>query len=163
MKGILLSLVSFLFLFSISLILLRFYRGKKYFKVLLLAYVLAILFYSLLWKSTGGDHGRIDFWNGFILLALIFHSFWDFCYTTAFTGFSTNLLVLLSKEKSLSLKEILKIYGEEGEQGILSWRLPNLIRGNYLTEREGRLFLRPKGKILALLTLFLKRALALQY
>ena len=108
-------------------------------------------------------HPAIDFWNGIVMLTLIFHSFWDFCYAAAFTGFSSNLLVLLRKRESLSLSEILKIYGEEGEQGILSWRLPNLIRGNYLAEKDGRLYLGFKGMLAARLTLSLKQLFALPH
>lgn len=173
MKSIFLAFLSFLFLLASVLIMLRFYNGRKYFRVLIAGFILSIPFYVILYKISPSNfyflpptqlepHTAMDFWNGLILLFLVFHSFWDFCYTSAFTGFSSNLLVILSRTGEMSQTQILDLYAAKGGlDGILSWRLPNLVRGKYLKEEHGRYLLLPKGRAVAWITQTLKRLLAL--
>lgn len=173
MKSILVAFLSFLFLVATVLVMLRCYRGRKYFRILIAGFVLSIPFYIFLYRLSPSNfyffptsllepNRRMDFWNGLILLFLSFHTFWDFCYTSAFTGFSSNLLVILSRTGKMSEAQILDLYAAKGGlDGILSWRLPNLVQGKYLKEDHGRYSLLAKGRTVALITRSLKRLLAL--
>lgn len=171
MKGLLLAVLSFVILVGVSMSLLRLYRGKKYFKVFLIAFAFAVGMYSYLhWvfshdlgflpQSFLEPHATLDFVNGLLVLALFFHSFWDVVYTTALTGFSGHLTVLLACKGGLSRKEILSIYGANDEiDRVLAWRLPNLLQGGYLEAQGSGFHLRPKGWAVARLTRLLKRML----
>lgn len=174
MKGLLLSLLAFVCLLLAVMGSLRLYRGKRYFHVLILCFFVSAGLYWFFYRNLPSNLGflpgawmepdpRFDFWNGLIVLFLIFHSFWDFAYTTAFTGFSSNLLVLLSKQGSLKREEIDAIYSRQGfSREIMDWRLPNLVKGNYVALEEGRLRLLWKGRLFAVTVLFLKRLLVLR-
>ena len=171
MKGTLLALLSF-FLFAIaSLFFLRSYRGKKYFYIFLaespfvcLSY--ACLFYYLpenlffLPPGLSEPCRLVDFCNGFLILLLLIHIFWDALYGMILTGFSTELIVqlFLQKERGLSVKELSEAFGEAQEMDVvLAWRLPNLLRNGYLSPEGDRFYLTKKGRSLAIFAAFLKR------
>ncbi|MFQ5912845.1 MAG: hypothetical protein ACE5JS_06660, partial [Nitrospinota bacterium] len=148
MKGLLLAAGAFLLLVALSVVLLRFYRGKKHYKVFLSAFALAVGFYIVLYRALPENlgfvppgwlepHRTLDFLNGLLILTLGFVGFWDSVYTTVLTGFSANLMVLLAEGGELSREEILGLYGAGKKlDRVLAWRLPKLIEGNYL-EAEG--------------------------
>ena len=169
MKGVILAFASFIFFVTLSLVFLRVYRGKKFFKVFILASLISLIFYSFTYFNLSADleflapsmierHKWFDYFFGLITFLLTVHIFWDVSYATVLTGFSSHLMILIDRPSGLSLKEILQIYGANEEiDPILSWRLANLKKGNYLRE-EGRYFqLLGRGKKVAMLAEFLKR------
>ena len=167
MKGLILSSFSFLFLIGLSLILLRIYQGKKYFKMFLMAFVLTCVFYGGAYKILPDNlgfltepflepHGRVDFWVGALILLLVFHIFWDTAYGAVLTGFSSYLMTLLFQRKGLSIDEILEIYdSKQYSEQIFLWRINNLLRGGYLIQEGESFRLQPKGKIVARIVFFL--------
>jgi hypothetical protein len=171
MKGLVLAALSFALLMALSMALLRVYRGTKYFKMFLHAFALACAAYTGLHVLSPPDlgvlpatwlepNGAVDFLNGLLVLALLFHSFWDVVYTVALTGFSGNLLVLLDHPGGLSRQEILGIHGAGEElDRVLAWRLPRLVGGGYVVLEGAGFRLRPKGWLIGSLTRVLKRIL----
>ena len=169
MKGLVLASFSFLVLVGSSLVLLRLYQGKKYYRTFLLAFVISFLFYAVVYRTFSENLGflpetlmepnwRVDFWFGALALVLLFHIFWDVAYATALTGFSSHLMVLLSRPGGMSQEEILKIYrAHDPLDGVLAWRLDNLVRCGYLTRKESGFGLTLRGMRLALLALRLKQ------
>lgn len=169
MKGLLLAVFSFPILIGLSLIFLRLYRGKKYYRMLLLAFTGAFVVYSCLQHVFPEDlgflpvwlvesHRTVDFWNGALVLLLAFHIYWDVAYAAGLTGFSSHLMILLSGPSGLTLEEIIKIYGTgESLDRVLSWRLDNLVRGGYLRKEASRLQLTTKGRKVARFSKFLKQ------
>jgi len=170
-KGILLSLISFFLLIVVSFFSIRAYRGKKYFYVFLTVLPFACLFYLLLFYSLPDNlyflpqilvepSRLVDFGNGLFILLLLFHIFWDTAYATVLTGFSSELMVRLFREKQrgLSIEELMKEFGAEREMDeILEWRIPNLLNSGYVTAEGSRFRLLKKGRWIAALGLFLKK------
>ena len=168
MKGLFLAGFSFLVLVVLSLIFLRFYRGKKYYRMFLLAFIGALGIYVYLQVALPDDLGflprwlvesrrAVDFWNGLLVLLLIFHIYWDVAYATALTGFSSNLMILLSRPNGLSMGEILEIYGAGSPlDRVLLWRLDSLLRGKYLKQEASGFRILTKGKTVARFSRFLK-------
>lgn len=156
MKGILLSFIAFGFLILVSVFAVRFYRGKKYFKPLIGVFILSAIFYTLLFyllPENPGLNPYLNFCNGFLILFLLFHSYWDAIYTSFFTGFSSKILIqfLRKGDAGLSLEEIFKMYREpQGSNPVIDLRLQNLVQGNYLTRSgDGQYQLLPKGNFFA--------------
>src|SRR3989344_1501965 len=127
MKGILLAFISFIFLVITSMIAIRFYPEKKYFKPLLIVFAFFAIIYASLFHRLPHDLGfispawqiadsKIDFINGFIILFLLFHSFWDVMYASFLTGFSTELLMRFLKEQKqgLTLDKLVEMYQGNG-------------------------------------------------
>ena len=168
MRGVVLASVSFLALVGLCAGGLRFYSGRKYFKIFLVAFAVAAAVYALLYRALPDDlgvlpvgwlepNGTVDFLNGILILVLLFHSFWDAVYTTALTGFSGNLIVLLHRHGGLSRDQLLEIYGAREEiDRVLAWRLPNLLEGGYLRAEGAGYRLRPKGWLIGRVTRWLK-------
>ncbi|OGQ44893.1 MAG: hypothetical protein A3H42_06315 [Deltaproteobacteria bacterium RIFCSPLOWO2_02_FULL_46_8] len=167
MKGIFLSFGAFCFLIPVSIVAVRSYAGKKYFRPLIGAFVIAAFFYAFLFYCLPSDLGfltkgwmvadqRLDFINGFLLLFLLFHSYWDAVYTSFFTGFSTKILIqMLRKEgHSLNVEELIKMYqGSQSGNPVIDGRLQNLVRGSYLAPGiSGEYQLLPKGNFFAVFT-----------
>lgn len=110
MKGILLAWICLMGAFGISLIGLRLYSGKKYYKVFRNVFPLAILAYVWIYGSTSSispDSGffSVDFLNGLLWVCLIFHLFWDGMYMFFVTGFSTGILGALFKNRKAGMTE----------------------------------------------------------
>ena len=154
-----------------SFFFLRNYRGKKHFHVFLAELPFACLFYSFLFyrlpenlfflpSSWLEPHPLIDFTNGFLILLLLTHLLWDAAYAIALTGFSSELMIRLyrQKEGGLSVGEAMKGFGSDQEADrLLQWRLPNLLNCKYVS-RDGDTFrLLSRGKKVATFALFLKR------
>lgn len=171
MKGLTLAVVAFVFLLGACAMLLRLYRGRKYFKVFLAAFAMAVAAYAGLFRILPDDlgflppdwrepHRALDFLNGLLVLTLGFHAFWDVIYTTTLTGFSANLMVLLARASGLSRAEIFQIYGaDEKLDRVLAWRLPSLLKGGYLEAYGAGFRLRWKGWMVGTMTRGLKRLL----
>ena len=169
MKGPLLAIVSMGVLVVSSMILLRVYRGRKYYRMFLLAFAGSLGFYSLCFHRLPSDLGflppawvmhnvQADFWNGALILALIFHLYWNTLYAVALTGFSTNLMIHLAQPHGRSLDEILEIYGAKLPlDGVLAWRIDNLVRGQCLAQDAEGFQLLSKGRRLAKVGQFLKQ------
>lgn len=169
MKGIFLSIVFFLFDVLLTVWMLRRYRGKKYLRVFLLAFAITVTVYSAAYALLPEDIGflpsqwlewntAVDFWNGILLLALLFHCFADVAYTTVLTGFSTNLLVHVAKRGPLTARDIEEIYGVTGGRDpVTDWRMEHLVQGKYvLADKDGYRML-PKGGAVASLARFLQK------
>ncbi len=168
MKGIVLAAISFLFLIAISMGLLRLYRGQKYYRVLLVAFLLAAGLYVWLHRFLPADLGclpsgwlepqsALDGINGFLILGLLFHGYWDAIYTTVLTGFSSNLMILLSRHGKLSQADLKAFYGgADPVDYVVSWRLENLVREGYISQSADGYQLLPKGRVVGVLTRHLK-------
>lgn len=171
MKGLLLSLVSFTFLLVISGVSLRAYCGKKYYYVFLVTFPIACLFYSLLFYGLPADLNFlpphllepsrvVDFGFGLLVLSLLFHLMWDVAYGFFLQGFSTGLVVQLYRtgKEGLSIQAMEKgVRGDGEKDAILTWRLQNLLAGQYLSREGDHFYLLEKGRRLAGFTLFLKK------
>lgn len=171
MKGVAVAGIAFLVLAVLSAALLRRYRGQRHFRPLLLAFALAVAAYAALHAALPADLGvlparwlepstSLDFLNGLLVLALLFHSFWDAVYTSALTGLSANVIVLMRREGGLSGAQVCRWYGAgEPLDRILAWRLPRLVAGGYVEPVGDGFRLRPKGRLVGQVTRALKRAL----
>ncbi len=171
MKGICLSLISFFLFVVVSIFLVKVYRGRKFFHLFLAEFPFVFLFYLFLFRSVPGNltllpnflvepSPSVDFWNGVLLLSLLFHIFWDAIYAIVFTGFSSELTVQLFRKgnQGFSVEEALKAFGDDRElDHILTWRMPNLLKGGYLAAEGNRYRLLPKGRMAGRLGLFLKK------
>ena len=171
MKGILLALISFSFFVAVSFFSLRAYRGKKYFHVFLAEFPLVVFLYFFLFHFLPNDlyflperflepSPLADAGNGFFIVVLLFHIFWDATYAAILTGFASELLVRLFRQKvrGLSLEELIEGFGGKKEiDHVLAWRLPNLVGGKYIQAEGNHFRLLPKGRRVATFALFLKR------
>lgn len=159
MKGILLALASFGFLTAASVVAVRLYPGKKYFKPLIGAFLLAVSAYTLLFAVLPGSSNldpALDFGNGLFILFLLFNGFWDGIYTSFLTGFSTGILIrfLQKGRPGLTEGEVLRMYQTDPSNNpVMDLRLKNLMEGRYLAAAgEGCYRLRLKGNFFAGLT-----------
>lgn len=171
MKGLVVALLAFGLLVVLAVVLLRHYRGTRYFMVLLRAWGASQTVYAVLYWLAPADLGvlpggwlepsaALDFLNGVLILVLLFHSFWDALYTTVLTGFSGNLMVLLDRRGGLTTDDILVEYGARDRlDRVLAWRLPKLLNGGYLAADGDGYRLRPKGLFIGTVARYLKRAL----
>lgn len=168
MKGFLLAVASMGVLVVLSMVLLRVYRGRKYYRMFLLAFAGALGFYSFCFYRSSPDLGFLpsewmlgnaqsDFWNGVLVLSLTFHLYWNTTYAVALTGFSSNLMIHLAQPHGRSLDELLEIYGAKLPlDGVLAWRIDNLIKGRCLVQGAMGFQLLPKGRVVARIGRFLK-------
>lgn len=170
MKGLVLAALAFLLLVVGSAIILRFYRGNKEFKVFLGAFVAAVLGYAVAFPLTPPDLGILptgwlepasvlDFWNGLLILALIFHGFWCFAYFACLSPSMGVMVELRARgERGISAEEALAMHGREQPVNLIfQRRLPKLVQGGYVREEDGAYRLLPRGGRIAALGGFLKR------
>lgn len=169
MTGLILAAGSFAALIVISIVLLRFYKGRKYFFVLIPSYVISAFLYLQLFNLFPSDLGFLpqdwieplvipDMVNGLLVLTLLFLTYWDTLYTTTFTGFSANLMVTLSRRGAMSREDFLRMHGAERELDIVSeWRIRNLVEGGYIARNGGDFQLRPKGRLLGMIVAIITR------
>src|ERR1700674_1553002 len=112
MKGLVLAAAALTILVIGSAVALRFYRGNKEFRVFLGAFAAAVALYTGAFRLFPADLGVlspgwretaavVDFGNGLLLLVLIFHGYWCFCY---FACLSPSMSVMVS----------LRVRGREG-------------------------------------------------
>jgi hypothetical protein len=170
MKGVTLAAAAFLLLVLGSALALRVYRGNKEFKVFLAAFAGAVLGYVAAFPLTPSDLGflpagwlepsaPVDFANGLLILALVFHGFWCFAYFACLSP-SMGVMVELRARgaRGISAAEALAMQGrEEPVNLIFQRRLPKLVAGGYISHDGGTYRLLPPGERVAALGAFLKR------
>ena len=170
MKGLILAAAAFLLLVIGSALALRAYRGNKEFKVFLAAFAAAALGYAVAFPLTPPDLGvlpagwrepaaGVDFVNGLLLLALVFHGFWCFAYFACLSPSMGVMVELRGRgDRGISAAEALAMQGrEEPVNLIFQRRLPKLIAGGYVRNDGGTYRLLPPGERVAALGAFLKR------
>lgn len=168
MQGLLSCFLAFLCLIIFSVIYLKLYRGKKYYLPLLGAFGTSLLIYFLiyfrlpasLFAGAAEPVFGIDLLNGVILLTLFFHSYWDFMYAVVFTGFSSNILVMLSQKGQVPKEEIYRFCQKSNDQ-IWTWRLSGLSESRYIEKTDKGYRLCGKGRLLASVVWALQRLLDL--
>ncbi len=170
MKGLVLAAVALVALVIGSAAALRVYGGNKEFKVLLGAFVGAVALYSAAFWLSPPDLGfiapmwleaspTVDFVNGLLFLALIFHGYWCFAYFSCLSP-SMSVMVALRRRRGegLTRSDALAIQGgDEPVNLIFLRRLPKLLDGGYVAEEAGAYRLLPRGGRIATLGSFLKR------
>ena len=169
MKGLILAALAFVLLVVGSGVALRLYRGNKEFKVFLAAFAAAVAGYALTYAVTPADLGflppawiepaAVEFWNGLLMLALVFHGFWCFAYFACLSP-SMGVMVELRARgtRGISAEEALAMQGDEQPVNLIfQRRLPKLVQGGYVREEGGAYRLLPRGGRIAALGAFLKR------
>jgi hypothetical protein len=170
MKGLTLAALAFLLLVIGSALALRAYRGNKEFKVFLGAFAAAVVGYAVAFLLTPPDLGvlpsrwlepaaAVDFWNGLLVLAVVFHGFWCFAYFACLSP-SMGVMVELRGRgaRGISAAEALAMQGREKPVNLIfQRRLPKLIAGGYISKDGGAYRLLPAGERVAALGAFLKR------
>jgi len=173
MKGILLAGISFIFFLGLSVLILRFYKGNKEFKVFFANFLLSSILYSTLSFSFSPDLGflslewiekasKVDFLYGLAILAMVFHGFWTFAYASNL-GPSGDLMTELYErgEEGASETELLAIFLQEENDLdiILARRIPKLLKEGYIKEEGNGYRVLPRGLFYGRITHVLKRAL----
>ncbi len=175
MKGLLLAGPSIVLLMVGSAVALRFYRGNKEFKVFLGAFVAALAVYAGAFRLLPPDLGFIpgswqetsaaaDFVNGLLIVVLVFHGYWCFCYFSCLSP-SMSVMVALRQRgaQGMSSAEALAIHGSEQSVNLIfQRRLPKLLQGGYVREESGGYRLLPRGGRVAAFGSFLKRLINAQ-
>lgn len=170
MKGLVLSGATFgLFVVGTALAL-TLYRGGKEFKVFLVGFAAAVVVYALGFWLCPPDLGflpaswiesapLVDFGNGLLILALVFHGYWTFCYFACVSP-SMGVLVALATRgrKGMSTSELLALQGsEESMNLIFQRRLPKLLQGGYVRAEGDAYRLLSRGWRVAAFGSLLKR------
>jgi hypothetical protein len=174
-KGLVLVGLSFALLVLGSVVALHFYRGGKEFKVFLGVFAGAAGIYAAAFRVLPPDLGflpmswqeaspAVDFWNGILILGLVFHGYWTFCYFACVSP-SMSLLVALRLRggQDMSRAEALAIHGSEQPVSmIFQRRLPKLLQGGYVREEAGAYRLLRRGGRVAAFGSFLKKLINAQ-
>jgi hypothetical protein len=174
-KGLVLAGLSFALLVLGSVVALHFYRGGKEFKVFLGVFAGAAGIYAGAFRVLPPDLGflpmswqeaspAVDFWNGILILGLVFHGYWTFCYFACVSP-SMSLLVALRLRggQDMSRAEALAIHGtEQPVSMIFQRRLPKLLQGGYVQEEAGAYRLLRRGGRVAAFGSFLKKLINAQ-
>jgi hypothetical protein len=174
-KGLVLAGLSFALLVLGSVVALHFYRGGKEFKVFLGVFAGAAGIYAGAFRVLPPDLGflpmswqeaspAVDFWNGILILGLVFHGYWTFCYFACVSP-SMSLLVALRLRggQDMSRAEALAIHGSEQPVSmIFQRRLPKLLHGGYVQEEAGAYRLLRRGGRVAAFGSFLKKLISAQ-
>ena len=175
MRGLALAALAFALLVAGSVTALHVYRGGKEFKVFLAAFAGSVVLYAGAFSLLPADLGFlpvswqetspvVDFWNGLLILALVFHGYWSFCY---FACVSPSMSVLVDPRvrgrEGMSPGEALAMQGSDGPVNLIfQRRLPKLIRGGYVREEAGAYRLLSRGARVAALGSFLKKLINAQ-
>jgi len=175
MKGLILAGLAFALLVIGTTVGLRFYRGNKEFRVFLGAFVAAAALYSgVFWLSAPAlgflpaawreTSPTVDFANGLLILSLVFHGYWCFCYFACLSP-SMSVMVALRERGSRGMTgaEALAIHGSNQPVDLIfQRRLPKLLQGGYVSrEPEGYRLLARGGRVAAFGS-FLKRLINAQ-
>jgi hypothetical protein len=163
MKGLLLSLLAFLFYVASTIAishLVRFQRHSKLFLPAIVAWT--PVYFALYWLTSPtlgflsepwvATHSRLDAIYGYVVFLLNVHSYMDFFF--GFNGgFSASMLVQLKKSRGgLTAEQIIARYRKpDGTDKIFAWRLPRLAETGYLTidPVSRRCRLTAKGRLIA--------------
>ncbi len=172
MKGLILSAVSIGFFVTACSAILRIYRGDKEYGIFLGSFGSALILYALLFGALPRDLGFlpagvlepaavVDFVNGALVLAMIFHGLWAFTYMVG-TGPTMRLLMEMSRDRGRGMSEdeaLLHFGSGGGENTLLRRRLPKLMNGGYLTEEDGVYRLLPRGRAVGRLLIRVRQAI----
>lgn len=175
MKGLVLAGLTFALLVVVTVVALHFYRGGKEFKVFLGVFAGSVGLYAwsfcvlppdlgflpMSWQETSP---AVDFWNGLLILGLVFHGYWSFCYFTCVSPSMSALVALRRRgRQGMSCAEALAIHGsEQPVNAIFRRRLPKLLRGGYVQEEAGAYRLLRRGRRVAAFGSFLKKLINAQ-
>ncbi len=175
MKGLAISLFSFILYVIVTAALARWLRPRRPAKLFVGALLAFTPLYFLLYWVTPrdcfllplnwlSDQPGVEIILGYIIFLLNWHSYIDFFF--GFNGgFSMSLLLELSRAApaGLSTEKLLQSYlRSDGTDKIYAWRLPRLQQTGYISiNAQGLYQLTPKGRLVAHLTWFLKRILNL--
>jgi hypothetical protein len=175
MKGLVLSAAALVLLVIASAVVLRFYRGSKEFRVFLGAFVGAVVLYAGAFWLLPSDLGflpagwretatGVDFGNGLLILALMFHGYWCFSYFACLSpSMSVMVALQLRGREGMTRAEALAIQGSDQPVNLIfQRRLPKLLRGGYVREEAGAYRLLAPGERVAALGSFLKRLINAQ-
>ena len=174
MKGLLLSLLVFVFYVASSVILSHFLKPKRYSKLFLPLLVVALALFLFAYYLTSSNlgflplkwqasHPLFDVALGMIILLLNVHSYVDWFF--GFNGgFSTSLLmILLKKNQGATTEELISHYRQPTGSKIYGWRLPRLQETGYLKidQISHSCRLTKKGLLIALAARRIKKILNL--
>ena len=170
MKGLVLAAVAFALMVVGIVVVLRFYRGDKEFKVFLGAFASTTALYAVGFRLLPADVGflpapwaetsaPVDFVNGLLMLVLVFHGFWSFSYFACVSPSMSALIALrLRGRTGMSRDEAMAVQGTaEPVNLIFQRRLPKLQRGGYVREDANGYRLLDRGRRVAVFGSFLKR------
>lgn len=162
MNGLLLSLAAFGVLVALSVVAIRFSSVKKYFKPLIGSFLVSTLLYSVMYWFVWPRVSAVEYWNGMLILFLLFHSYWDTIYTSFLTGFSSGMLIRILRygDRGVTIEDLILKYGcTQKASPVVTARLDNLLSGRYIQKGERGYFLLPKGKFFAVLTKTIQKSL----
>jgi hypothetical protein len=175
MKGLVLAAAALTILVIGSAVALRFYRGNKEFRVFLGAFAAAVALYTgafwlfpsdlgflaVGWRETAAV---VDFGNGLLLLVLMFHGYWCFCYFACLSpSMSVMVSLRLRGREGMTRVEALAIQGSDQPVNLIfQRRLPKLLQGGYVREEAGAYRILAPGERVAALGSFLKRLINAQ-
>lgn len=175
MKGLILAAFAFVLLVVGTAVALRLYTGNKEFKVFLAGFATVVGLYTGAFALLPPDLGflplafqdatpAVDFWNGLLVLSLVFHGYWSFCYFTCVSPSMSALIALRRKgRQGMTVAEVLAIHGcDQPVNLIFERRLPKLLRGGYVQEEAGAYRLLARGGRVAALGSLLKRLINAQ-
>jgi hypothetical protein len=175
MRGLGLSAAALVLLVIGSAVALRFYRGNKEFRVFLGAFAAAAALYTGAFWLLPPDLGflsagwrepaaAVDFGNGLLILALVFHGYWCFSYFACLSpSMSVMVAVRLRGREGMSRAEALAIQGSDQPVNLIfQRRLPKLLQGGYVREEAGAYRILAPGERVAALGSFLKRLINAQ-
>ena len=170
MKGLVLAAVALGLMVVGTIVGLRVYRGDKEFKVFLGAFTAAAVLYAVGFRLLPADLGclpaswgetsaPVDFFNGAVVLGLVFHGFWSFSYFACVSPSMSALIALrLRGRAGMSRDEAMAVQGTgEPVNLIFQRRLPKLQRGGYVREDADGYRLLDRGRRVAAFGSFLKR------
>ena len=175
MKGLLISLLTFVLYGLTAAVVAHVTRPKAYLKMFVLTTIVWAPGYFLLYFLTPANLGclpiawqcsnrEFDVGYGFVVFLFNCHTFVD-CFFGFCTGFSVSLLVAILKAHGrLSYDELVARFAlEDGADRIYTWRLPYLQKIGWLNRDpvSGDYRLTGKGRILALIIFSLKRTMNL--
>jgi hypothetical protein len=106
----------------------------------------------------------VDFGNGLLILALVFHGYWCFCYFACLSPSMSVMVALRARgARGMSSAEALAIHGSDQPVNLIfQRRLPKLLRGGYVREEPGGYRLLARGGRVAAFGSFLKRLINAQ-
>lgn len=176
MKGLVISLAIFVSYVLATMLLAHFLRPQRHFKLFGLSFLAFSVFYFALYALTPKNCFILpetflspglwlDMILGYAILLLNCHSYID-CFYGFNGGFSSSLILALWRtgDRGAGTEELLRLYFRaNGTDKIVGWRLPDLEASGYIrSEQQTGLYqLTLKGRVIARLTLFLKRVLNL--
>jgi hypothetical protein len=171
-KGLILAGICLGALIAAAAVGLRVYRGDREYRILLGSLAGSVLLYAGLFAVLPPNLGilprggvepdpAVDFWNGVLILVLVFHGIWAFTYMV-WTGPTVRVLLAASRagRAGLTMDEVLRQFETSDRANqLLRRRLPKLTRGGYLREERGRYVLLPRGRAAGRIVTRVKQAI----